>query len=47
MREEDFKNKLRELYKKEEYVNDPEVIKSWEDYKDIPAKECRKLLKLI
>lgn len=43
----DFKNKLRELYKKEEYVNDPEVIKSWEDYKDIPAKECRKLLKLI
>tara|TARA_E500000178_G_C16996877_1_gene743623 strand:- start:15 stop:764 length:750 start_codon:yes stop_codon:yes gene_type:complete len=43
----DFKNKLRELYKNEQYVNDPEVIKSWEDYKDIPAKECRKLLKLL
>jgi hypothetical protein len=43
----DFKANLRELYKNKEYVNDPEIIKSWEDYKDIPAKECRKLLKLL
>ena len=42
-----FKNKLRELYKDEKYKNDPEVIKAWGDYKDIPAKECRKLLKLV
>ena len=43
----DFKANLRELYKNKEYVNDPEIIKSWEDYQDIPAKECRKLLKLL
>jgi hypothetical protein len=43
----EFKNKLRELYKGGQYTNDPEAIKSWGDYKDIPAKECRKLLKLI
>lgn len=44
---EDFMNKLREWYKEEKYKNDPEVIKTWKSYKDIPAKECRKLLKLI
>jgi hypothetical protein len=42
-----FLNKLRTLYSDGKYENDPEVIKSWKDYKDIPAKECRKLLKLI
>ena len=42
-----FKNKLREWYKDEKYKNDPEVIKTWDNYKDIPAKECRKLLKLL
>tara|TARA_R110001592_G_scaffold360201_2_gene668194 strand:- start:1963 stop:2703 length:741 start_codon:yes stop_codon:yes gene_type:complete len=42
-----FKNKLRELYKEQLYTNDPEVIKEWSNYKDIPAKECRKLLKLL
>ncbi|MGB0880511.1 MAG: hypothetical protein ACPGTO_08090 [Polaribacter sp.] len=42
-----FLNKLRALYSDGKYENDPEVIKSWKDYKDIPAKECRKLLKLI
>ena len=42
-----FLNKLRSLYSDGKYENDPEVIKSWKDYKDIPAKECRKLLKLI
>jgi hypothetical protein len=42
-----FLNKLRALYSDGKYENDPEVIKSWKDYKDIPAKECRRLLKLI
>ena len=42
-----FKGCLRAWYKTGAYTNDPEVIKEWLDYKDIPAKECRKLLKLI
>jgi hypothetical protein len=42
-----FLNKLRKLYTDGKYENDAEVIKTWSDYKDIPAKECRKLLKLI
>ncbi len=42
-----FKGCLRAWYKTGAYTNDPEVIKEWSDYKDIPAKECRKLLKLI
>ena len=42
-----FKGSLREWYKSGAYTNDPEAIKEWSDYKDIPAKECRKLLKLI
>jgi len=42
-----FLTKLRKLYVDGKYENDPEVIKTWKDYKDIPAKECRKLLKLI
>ena len=44
---ESFKNDLRAWYKDEKYKNDPETIKTWKSYKDIPAKECRKLLKLI
>lgn len=42
-----FLSKLRKLYADGKYENDPEVIKTWKDYKDVPAKECRKLLKLI
>lgn len=42
-----FKQSLREWYKDGSYTNDPEVIKSWNDYKDIPAKECRKMLKFL
>jgi hypothetical protein len=42
-----FLVKLRKLYTDGKYENDPEVIKTWKDYKDIPAKECRKLLKLV
>lgn len=44
---ESFKECLREWYKSGSYTNDPEVIKEWSDYKDVPAKECRKLLKLL
>ena len=44
---ESFLKQLRSLYIDKDYENDPEVIKTWKDYKDIPAKECRKLLKLI
>lgn len=44
---ESFKDKLRGWYSSEEYKNDPEIIKTWKNYKDIPAKECRKLLKLL
>jgi len=42
-----FLTKLRKLYTEGKYENDPEIIKTWKDYKDVPAKECRKLLKLI
>ena len=42
-----FKGCLRAWYKTGAYKHDPEVIKTWDDYKDIPAKECRKLLKLL
>ena len=42
-----FLTKLRKLYADGKYENDPEVIKTWKDYKDVPAKECRKLLKLV
>lgn len=42
-----FKDSLRKWYADKKYVNDPEAIKSWKDYQDIPAKECRKLLKLV
>jgi hypothetical protein len=42
-----FVTKLRKLYVDGKYENDPEVIKTWKDYKDVPAKECRKLLKLL
>lgn len=42
-----FLNELRKLYGDGKYENDPEIIKTWKDYKDIPAKECRKLLKLL
>jgi hypothetical protein len=42
-----FKGCLRAWYKTGAYTNNPEVIKEWSDYKDIPAKDCRKLLKLL
>jgi hypothetical protein len=42
-----FKGLLREWYKTNAYTNDPEIIKKWEDYKDVPAKECRKIFKLL
>ena len=42
-----FKGCLRAWYKTDAYKHDPEIIKTWNDYKDIPAKECRKLLKLL
>ena len=42
-----FKGCLRAWYKTGAYVYDAELIKEWSDYKDIPAKECRKLLKLV
>tara|TARA_E500000318_G_C3569014_1_gene216954 strand:+ start:2954 stop:3682 length:729 start_codon:yes stop_codon:yes gene_type:complete len=42
-----FKQSLREWYKEGSYTNDPEVIKSWNNYKDIPAKECRKMLNFL
>jgi hypothetical protein len=42
-----FLNELRKLYGDGKYENDPEIIKTWKNFKDIPAKECRKLLKLF
>jgi hypothetical protein len=42
-----FKGCLRAWYKTGAYLYAPEVIKTWDDFKDIPAKECRKLLKLL
>ena len=44
---ESFKGCLRAWYKTGAYTHDPEDIKTWKSYKDIPAKECRKLLKLV
>lgn len=44
---EDFKEQLRDWYKSGEYTNDPETIKKWNDFKDIPAKECRKILSFL
>jgi len=42
---DDFKNYLRSLWKSETYKN--EDIKEWNDFGDIPAKECRILIALI
>ena len=42
-----FKDWLRALYKDGKYDGDTEQVKSWNAFKDIPAKECRKLLKLM
>ena len=44
---ESFKGCLRAWYKTGAYKHDPEAIKTWDNFKDIPAKECRKLLKLL
>lgn len=41
------KGKLTQLYKEKKYEGDPEVIKDWSDFSDVPAKECRKLMKLV
>ena len=42
-----FKDYLRSLYKDGLYEGDAKEIKKWDNFKDIPAKECRKLLKTI
>ena len=42
-----FKDWLRALYKDGKYDGDTEQVKTWNSFKDIPAKDCRKLLKLI
>lgn len=42
---EDFKNILRKFWTEDLYKN--EDAKSWSSFKDIPAKECRKLMSLI
>jgi hypothetical protein len=44
---EGFKDWLRALYKDGKYDGDTEQVKTWNSFKDIPAKECRKLLKLL
>lgn len=45
---EDFLGLLREMWKNQAYTNDdPEVIKTWKSWKDIPTKEVRKLIALI
>ncbi len=44
---EGFKDWLRALYKEGQYDGDTDQVKTWNSFKDIPAKECRKLLKLI
>ena len=41
----DFKDHLRTLWKNETYKN--KDIKDWNDFSDIPAKECRILIALI
>ena len=40
-----FKELMRKLWASEAYRN--EDVKSWEDFSDIPAKECRKLITII
>ena len=42
---EEFKQKLRDMWTSELYQN-PEA-KNWNSFKDIPAKECRKLISII
>jgi hypothetical protein len=42
---DEFKNLLRKFWTEEVYKN--EDAKSWASFKDIPAKECRKLISLI
>ena len=42
-----FKDWLRALYKDGQYDGDADQVKTWNSFKDIPAKECRKLLKLL
>jgi hypothetical protein len=42
---DDFKQYLRKLWSEEKYQN--EEAKSWNDYNDVPAKECRKLTTFI
>ena len=40
-----FKELLRDLWKTGKYLN--EDVKNWEKFKDIPAKEARKLISII
>jgi hypothetical protein len=42
---EDFKRKLREMWMSELYQNTE--AKNWNSFKDIPARECRKLISII
>jgi predicted RNA-binding protein with RPS1 domain len=44
---DEFKDQLREWYSNGSYKNDTNIIKSWNDFADIPAKECRKILVLL
>jgi len=42
---EEFKGLLREFWSNETYRN--QDAKSWSDFSDIPAKECRRLITLV
>jgi len=42
---EEFKSDLRKLWQKDLYKNNS--IKDWSDFKDIPIKEARVLIKLV
>ena len=42
---EGFKELLRGLWKDEKYMNDE--VKNWKSFKDLPAKEARKLIGII
>jgi hypothetical protein len=42
---DDFKEKLRDLYRSEKYRNDE--VKNWGSFEDIPPKEARTLLGLV
>jgi hypothetical protein len=42
---QDFKQKLRDMWTSESYQNSE--AKNWNSFKDIPAKECRKLISII